>query len=846
MQIFEGGSVAQNGSTQNSGTQSVDRYFQGIAISATSNTLHVVENWQTSTWSNYIPYHCGSYASYQQAVVSIIDISNPSGKIRLHTKFNTYGNLTDQFKHTYVYDDATKKGTYLGIFARQEWYGSNCSGGSFIQNQLEAWDITDGDHPQRVGALPFGDPNETVGGSIFDPGRKVALAVTSHRIDPLYALSFADVSHLKILSQVDGLSGSMSVFRFINNKFAIGVGIDQSDSCNGVQANSSRWHTGLSVSILDVQDLNAIRLVQRGCLDVENAEWVSSQITQNLDQAHKMVGMYSDDTISLISVPVSYYSQQQESNWWWYRYQSAVGMMSWDLSAYDPSKKPDQQTVLKTRATVLHPDGAVRRTILFSHQEQTGNRRMMLNLSDTSLSMFDIQNADHPVLQSTTEVAPDVEAIFKFGDYLVEHVRAEGYGYGYDTASEFRIKPASAASINDIAPIARFSVGQVQRVMKWKNALLIFRSIPQGNTPYNYSSNSQLVAFDLSDPTHPALKSLTTLPWTGYPYFRYWCGGAGYWGGWWWGGSNDWTSFDGGLVATQIAYNYQSQAAVGQLAFINLADLSAPVLKTHAYNAQQQFTALVTDESDSGAFFLSYRNLIDTIPVGNNTTFSRFKYYAQRWTRSGDDIKADAATNVPGQLVRSWKSGDRTFLVTQDSAYRWQLEQPTYGYWQGDPRLHLLGRTNDSTAALQDSYLFGDRQLSSLVGEADRIYVTSTKDYLYYATPEAQAAAAKEDRTDALTVFDTSAATLARPYDSTLGISGVQGMGTQPGRLFLNISGGGVLVVDTTDASKPFGRTFLRTLGWGSYLEFSGSTLYAAAGNFGVFQKSLEDTALAP
>ena len=46
--------------------------------------------------------------------------------------------------------------------------------------------------PRRVGSLPFGQPNEVVGGSTFDPDRKVAFAITSRRVDPFYALSFAD------------------------------------------------------------------------------------------------------------------------------------------------------------------------------------------------------------------------------------------------------------------------------------------------------------------------------------------------------------------------------------------------------------------------------------------------------------------------------------------------------------------------------------------------------------------------------------------------------------------------------------------------------------------------------
>src|SRR5262249_12600290 len=160
------------------------------------------------------------------------------------------------------------------------------------------------------------------------------------------------------------------------------------------------------------------------------------------------------------------------------------------------------------------------------------------NLSDTSLSLFDIQNVDNPVLQSAVEVAPDVEEIFRFGNYLVEHVRAEGYGYGYDTASEVRIKPVGRV-IDETGPATSFTVGQVQRVMKWKNALLIFRWLPNtmgAGYPYSDYSSSQLVVFDLADPTQPKLRSLTTLPYSLYPNYWFWCGDAlGYFGGWWWG-----------------------------------------------------------------------------------------------------------------------------------------------------------------------------------------------------------------------------------------------------------------------------------------------------------------------
>src|SRR6185436_7987937 len=175
MKIFEGGGYNESSPGVYSG-----RYFSSVAISATANTLHVVENWQSYGYVYGNTYTgCGASHSFQEAVVSIIDISDPSGAIRLHSRFQTYGALTDQFKHTYIYDPATQKGYYLGIFARQEWSSSNCTGSQFIQNTLESWDITDGANPVRVSALPFGKPNENVRGTAFDTSRSLAYTITA-------------------------------------------------------------------------------------------------------------------------------------------------------------------------------------------------------------------------------------------------------------------------------------------------------------------------------------------------------------------------------------------------------------------------------------------------------------------------------------------------------------------------------------------------------------------------------------------------------------------------------------------------------------------------------------------
>ena len=144
--IFQGG----DGTTADAnGNVTSQRYFGGVAISATANALMVVENWYTY---NYAPTN-SCYVSTQQSVVSVIDVSDPTGIIRRHAHFTTDGTLDDQFKMTYRYDDATGRGTFFGIFFEQSW---DCQTGSITSNRLESWDITDGANPQRVAALEFG------------------------------------------------------------------------------------------------------------------------------------------------------------------------------------------------------------------------------------------------------------------------------------------------------------------------------------------------------------------------------------------------------------------------------------------------------------------------------------------------------------------------------------------------------------------------------------------------------------------------------------------------------------------------------------------------------------------
>ncbi len=845
LKIFEGGGNSTSTSTSSSG-----QYFTGVALSATANTLHVVENW--SVWGSTFdgsPYRCGNYQSLQKAVVSIIDISDPTGKIRQHTKFTTYGALTDQFKQTYVYDDATKKGYYLGIFARQEWSSSGCAGSSFIQNNLEAWDITDGAKPTKVDSLPFGKPGEAVGGSTFDLSRKVVFAITSRRVDPLYALSFADPSHLKVLSAIDGLSGDMSVFRLVDSgHYLLGIGRDNSESCVGFASTATGWSSDIAVSLIDVKDLAKIRLVQRKCVTVQNAAWVWSQISWDLDQAHKMIGMFSDARTNVVTVPVNYYKKTDtDDGWYWYQPESAVGMMSYDLAADDPAKAPADQTVLKNWGTVVHPGGQVNRSIVFAHQSAAGVRRMMVNLSDTHVSVVDIDDLANPVTQSVIEVAPYHARLYRFGEYLVDEVQLGVASWWQPGASEFRVKRA-AAGLDDAAPVATFTVGRVDRVVQWKNLLLLFRPVgdPSSQSWRSNVTSTEVVAFDLSDPTHPQRRGSAQLDVSLAQYWGFWCGVDmwGYWPGSWYGGDGLAISSEGVAV---LATKYAGNGWVQRLLFLDASNADALKVTTkelaqYTYSGGTymppavEYRGILGGGEGTSGFFMNTRKLVGTVNQGT-TAFTQYKYYTEHYDAS---LVSDWVVNTPGSTMRVFTEGETTRLLTFDYRYSWKTNNG-YSSWYPEERLHLLTRQGN-VARLSDTRTLEDKLLSDVVGDAGRLFVNLSRSWWWtgVAVADGSSSSSTSTASNTLLVFDVSQGLFAQRSSSEFGTAfSTQLMGLYGDRLFVNLPGDGVLVVDVSNLEAPVGVNFLRTLGWATHLAFTGTWAFVASGNFGVYELDL-------
>lgn len=825
--------------------------FNGVTISATSNALLVGEQWYYSRYKYNSNWRCNEYEYSQHTVLNVVNISDPNGKINLHTRFKVQGQLTDQFKQTYIYEEAKKRGIYLGIFQRQEWQRSGCNSQNLIKNTLVSVDISDGNNPKVLDELAFGKPNETVRGSVFDSDRGVAYAITAVQTDPLYAISFQDPANLKIMSEIDGLSGDINLFRFVENKkFLLAIGRDNSSGCEGF--GSDVVGTNIAVSLIDVRDLNKIRLVQRRCVSIKGAKWSHSEINWNLDQAHKMIGQHAIGTTNLLTVPVSYYSQSEEGgSWWWYEYKSAIGIMKWDLSKYDDTKDHTQQNVMENVGTMIHPKGSVKRTIILELGDTNTKKRVVANLSDTHISLVDLNDLSKPEILSTLEIAPYIRSVYRFGDYIVERVNLGEY---YDQYNEFRVKKINSGDINDTDVVASFTVGQIRQVMRHGNYLLLFRGLlkyqDNGGKRYPYFdyNRTELLVYDLSNPTAPKKRGSVEVPYGFYPYYPFYCG--------------MWMPYDfnyysnsyfvttaQGIVNYFTKYDYNARTVSSELLFVDVSNPDKPgytsrTLASWSYASptpnQTQYTGLVG--LDGNQFYLVSRKSTGTYQK-NGGTYYQYRYFAQAWNLNNGTWKEGAEVNIPGQLIQAMRYGSTVRFLTRDFG----SIQQRYEYSPGQVstrnqnyfRLYMLDLSADGkTATLQDFLSFLGWDMGNLLTDGNRLYLTTFPDWYTLQQKKLD----YSQRTAHIHIYDMSQDTLRNRFTGDTKAPNLQIMGAHNNKLFLNLQGDGVFVINVQDPSKPEGTHFERTLGWVSHVEFSGDKAFLAAGHFGIYTLDLGTT----
>ena len=879
--VFKGGAYATSSSQH-----AEARTFDGITISATANALMVAENWTTRGYIGGGPGGCASSHRLQQAKVSVVDISDAAGKIRLHSRFETYGSLGDQFKQTYVHDQKTGKATYYGIFLRRELSSSGCSGSSVLQNRLESWDVSDGASPRRLGALVFGKPGETVRGSLFDHSRGVAYAITARAVDPLYAISIAEPKKMKVLSEVDGLSGDINVFRFTGDKkFLLGVGRDNTKTCKGYIDATNGQVTKVAVSLIDVRKLDSVRLVQRRCVDVSHTSWVGSPVNLDLDQAHKMIGLHSDGETNLIAVPVHYYRSAAQATRYVNRFESAVGLMSWDLERYDPSKDHTAQTVLQNHGTIIHPNGRVRRTVLVTHKETS--RRLMVNLSDTHVSLVDLTDLSKPATRAALEVAPHVSRAFRFGDYLVQHVHpGESGGVPWYEQhllpSTFRVRALSGGQ-EPGEVVATFKVDRVQAAAKSGHRLVLLRHIPVAvkktgwDGPYwDRQTRTEALIYDLSNPRKPRRGGSVLLAEEQMPVEGLWLGGHGFRGSHRFTdlanedhfSSGDWLVTDRGLAFLEAREHSPGTISASRaLVLVDLSDPARPKKSAIPLPVSSSWLplGLVGDAGAPGSVYLIYKQAVGEVTLDDDF-YTKYRYGAQRWENAKGKWTRGAAVNLPGRLLRTWIRKGKRMYLTSDFVYPpyaagWHRERLSWGVREDHDaapqyvRLNLLEETaagGQPAARYMSSYTFKDHYPTDLARAGDRLLVLSRRfdsyDYYwflrsyYYRHYTNEKVPTTDQLKDRLTSLDISAGALRKEYHAAFDTMWMSLWGSHRGTVLASVRGQGILTLDpgTLDLR------YLRTLEPASHVTPDKDTALVTAGHGGTTAVDIETLPAVP
>jgi hypothetical protein len=203
--------------------------------------------------------------------------------------------------------------------------------------------------------------------------------------------------------------------------------------------------------------------------------------------------------------------------------------------------------------------------------------------------------------------------------------------------------------------------------------------------------------------------------------------------------------------------------------------------------------------------------------------------------------------------VRTWAGGggQRLFLSRDDAYSSMRLGDGGWR-WIDTVALNLLQAETSagkSRAARLATRSFSDMTPRALAYDGDRIYavLSNTSYYLGYPVLGAGADSSSgtggtpsdADISDRLAIIDTSKTTLASSFEQATELTNLDLMGVEQHKLFVNLQGDGILVVDVTLASAPKALSFYRTLGWASGIEFAGTSAYVPADYYGTYRLDL-------
>ena len=777
--------------------------LEGVVLSTSQNHLLIGERWSLARKNNDATWSCQWRSKQQRTYVNVVSLGSDSALPSLQGRFRIEGDINDQFKQT-LYKDGTNQLFYLGITQQKSWNVASCAFTSTQNNNFVSYSVSAQSASTLLKSQPFTTSGETIQASLFDKDAKRAfISTTNTTSGSLYVIDWSDPAAPSTEAVEEAFPLSAKVINKVSENRLLLVGESYSELCN----KSSSSHvsgTAAGLILLDLSKDNFLQSLSERCATAAGSLDASRNVSLSkvdLDQAHKSISIHQDGAAHYITLPIEY--QQAQDNYTEYR--TAVSLFRWkETQAGGSAPSPLQQV-----SVLEHPRGTVKRTALFylpTDEAQGAKRRHILTISDTHLSLFDVQDDTAPTRRSSIEIAPFIGALYRFGGYLVEQAHL---GEGYEKFNEFRVRKVSSGDIADNEVLASFRVGALEQVLRFQNKLVLFHKLADD------ASRHEVQVYDLSNPQKPQKQTSLELTYNFSATYRFYCGsfeqsylidqeGAQI--------GRQWVPTKEGLVAL-----IKDTDARFRLLFLDLRN-DTPSIRTRGLKEDEEYLYLI--RTTEGRFFLVSRVKLSTKTREKEVT-TTYKYYAQLWVFQESKWDNGTKVNLPGRLIQAHIIGQEYRLLTYDHfAYSDNVRDVL--------RMHLLSwKQQEEKAAIVATTSFGGYGLQDILLQGQRLYINAHQ---------------RENNTSTnhLMIVDLVDDRFARRYEGDMGTENTRIVGVYQSKLFFDVAQEGILVVDVQTPNIPKGLHFQRTPGWTKHISFYGKYAFLSAGHFGIYTLDLE------
>ena len=652
-------------------------------------------------------------AQQARSIIQVVDISDPRGKLVKGADVPVAGQINSRWQMD-EYNGVLRVVSQFG----NGWWSPNGNSNPVVQTFTVA---------SSQAVVPLGSTQivmpmpEALQSVRFDGTR--GYAITSQRKDPLFTIDLSDPAHPKQAGQVQ-MPGFVTFMEPRGDRL---VGFGQAETTS---------NAGLAVSLFDVSDLTAPKMIQRVTF---GSGW--STLAEDQDRVQKSVQVL--DQQGMVLVPFASYG-------------------AWNNGACSQPQSGIQiidygHDTLALRG-VAPQWGLPRRAILANNR--------LLAVSDRNVSSFDIASRDAPVKKNeidlsnpayrTTELANHVAAITN--DWWSGEVQLALTPKA--NADDAQI--AGKISLASLAPVNQYYCSGPSGWTAWYDARLfangnfVYLTVPV----YTYDQSTRsgrviVAAIDVSNPAAPVIAGKSEIVLTTrndwYTYYGFWDG---------WGYYSYYGGMYGSLVGagegvvrigTKLTYlevdnepikidlgngSYSYDVVVHRnLHVVDFANPAAPAVKAPVGLGASLGAAPL---HVFGGQVLTTRWLPSSNP-------NKVRFYVDRVDLGGSDPVRLASINTPGSLVLADAASQRfvtaDYSATRATATDWQSCQTALGWraWfdyqtkacVAVDRSFALTDVAGSSVSLRQRFALPSQNMAGLVTAEDRVYVSRYPRYDY-------------------------------------------------------------------------------------------------------------------